>query len=326
MDLNGNRRTVRRLVRIAGGVVGLGALAGCSSTESETTPSPTANPTPTATPSPTPQVRSTPTTTACETRLAEVDRSIDRLEAEIRAVEADLETLDRTETELEAIRDHYPGGWDDATLDRARTTGQEVRHSVLVLEFETGTGTAWFIDDHHVVTAGHLVDPDPPLHGWTLNGTQIDLEVVARDQDNAPDLAVLHTEYNGIPLARGTSTDLDAGTPVFHVGHPSGGGNWVTALGHYLYRTEQRFVGIDPWEALYSSVPGSQRMSGAPLMTLDGTVAGLTAGSANREPRRPDDEPPTPAEATVVDYEIPPRVWGTHVPIETIIEHFETWV
>lgn len=325
MDLSDDRRTLRRLLRTAG-VVGLGALAGCSSTEPGTTPSPTSTPPSTKTPTPTPPAQSTTSTTACETRVAELDRSIDRLAAEIQSVEADLETFERTETELEAIRDHFPRGWNDAPLDRARTTGQAIHEGVIVLEFETGTGTAWFIDDHHLVTAGHLIDPDPPPHGWTIDGDRIDLELVARDQDNAPDVAVLRTGATGTPLSRGSSTDLDPGTPVLHVGHPAGGGNWVTALGHYLYRAEQRFVGIDPTMLLYSSVPGSQRMSGAPLVTLDGAVVGSTAGTANREPRRPDDEPPTPAEPTVVDYEIPPKVWGTHVPIETVVEHYDTWV
>lgn len=324
---DGHRSTsLRRLFRTAGAIAALTSIAGCSGPETGDTGSPGATATSAPTTTSTPTTPSpTPEPTPCEDRAADLEEAIARVEAEIESLEREVERDRRTATELRAIRDQYPGGWSAETIEAARAAGQSIRDGVVVLEFESGGGTGWFIDDHHVITNSHLADGDGRPTGWTIDGEQFRLRPVARDQDRSPDVAVLRTDFAGTALSTGSSSDLERGTPVVQVGHPTGMGNWLTSLGHFLYTEVQNYVGIDPTTAMYTSVPGGQRVGGAPLVTLDGQVVGLSYGATSRDENRPADEAPEPAEADVVDYEITPRVWSTHVPIETVRDHYEEW-
>lgn len=322
MDVTDGPSRLRRLLRSAGAAAAIAAVAGCSSAEPE---APTGSPSPTVSES----LRATPTphtrTSTCADRAADIDRSIAAIEAEIAAQEAELERDRRRAAELRAIRDQYPGGWSDGTVERARSTGLAIRKGVIVLQFESGGGTGWFIDEHHVVTNSHVAGSDGRPTGWTVEGERVQLRRIARDQDLSPDVAVLRTDFTGTPLSTGSSTDLDPGTPVVQVGHPIGAGNWLISLGHYLYREKRDYVGLDPTTVMYSSVPGRQGVSGAPVATLDGTIVGLTYGASPRKQGGAMGEAPQPAEPDVLDYEIAPKVWGNHVPIEIVRDHYEEW-
>lgn len=325
MDLTDERPVARRLLRMAGAVAALTGVAGCAELTTEATPTRTRTPTDSPTPRPTPSPTPTASTPNCADRAADLDAKIDRLDREIDEAERTLARQRRTLAELQGIRDKYPNGWAADTVDTARSVGRAIRESILVLETAVGRGTGWFIDDHHVITTSTLADVmDDPV-GWTVTGEKVRLEHVARDQDGSPDIALLRTEFAGTPLPTRRAADLDHGTPVVQVGHPRGAGNWLTALGHYLYRRDRNYIGVDPTTVLYSSVTGRDGVAGAPLVTTEGEVIGLTFGSSPREPSSPDDVAPEPADPTVVDYEIAPKVWANHVPIEIVRGHYDAW-
>lgn len=329
-DRAGRTRWLRR----AGAVAAAVGLAGCSSTgDGEVDATASAAPTRTAgepTTSTPPSAGGTPTarppspTPSCEATVDELRDELSAVERELESVREAHETTQRTLSELRAVRDYYPDGWSSAMVDAARAVGEQIRPSVIVLEFEGGGGTGWFINEHHVVTNSHVVRSEGTPTGWTIDGESFTLERVASDDDLSPDLALLRTDFSGTPLPTADHSDLEPRTPVVHVGHPFGAGNWVIALGHSLWKQEQDFIGIDPTTVLYSSVPGRQGVSGAPLVTLDGAVVGVTYGAISRA-ERVRSEAPEPADTRVIDYEIAPKVWGNHVPIEIVEAKVEEW-
>ncbi|MFC6726319.1 serine protease, partial [Halobium palmae] len=100
--------------------------------------------------------------------------------------------------------------------------------------------------------------------------------------------------------------------------HPGGVGYWIVSLGRL--RRGRGFLGSD---RLVSTVPSSQGSSGSPLLTLDGTVVGLTyAGIPDR--RRQPGTPPEPTDDRVREsFEV--ETDSLHVPVETVLDTVEGW-
>lgn len=355
----------RRILRTAGVVAGLAGIAGCSSlgdsaegadgpdgadspaetpdpgtatatptdagdepdqrTDSATsTGQPTPAPTATRTETQTPTTSPTPTTTPCDTESLEVELST--LESDVESTRSDLAGKREEITRLLGVRSNLPGAWDGSVVSEAEATGLSIRPSVVALESDFGGGTGWYVDDTHVVTNAHVVGDARELTVYDVDGNEYSATLVnkVRDYHRNPDVAILEAEESGPPLDTGSADDLEPRTPVVHVGHPSGVGHWVTSLGHYLWTKEPFFRGAD-YVNLYTSVPGRSGVSGAPLVTLDGTVVGQTWGATQRGGGTPVDEAPEVADPLVRDWPLGARVWGQHNTIEAVERLYDRW-
>lgn len=335
-----------QLLRSAGAVAGLAGLAGCNAlggtdsgpdsgdraadtpadanaSSSPPTTGPTAQPTAAGGEPGTATATPAPTATPCPD-ADPVEADISSVETEIADVQSQIDERNREITRLLGLRGQLPDGWDDATLAAARATAESIRASVVVLQFEFGGGTGWFIDESHVITNAHVASPPSEATVFTLDGRELSATVVGRVENWRPDVAVLETDGTGDPLPLGSSEDLDPRTPVVQVGHPFGAGYWVTSLGRYLWRKEAFGQGSD-YDTLYTSVVGRQGVSGSPLVNLDGEVVGLTWGAVDRDGTRQAGQAPDPASPRVVDYPIAPNAWGQHVPIETVVDRYKRW-
>ena len=208
-------------------------------------------------------------------------------------------------------------GFSDAELDRATSLGAEVREAVAVLRGESGAGgTAWFLDDGRLLTNSHVVAGNEDFEAWPIDGDSFEPELAgASDYLDSPyhDVAVLETEFSPTNrLSLGESDSVEAGQPLVQVGHPFGIGNWVVSIGRYVERGHG--------ETLLTSVPSLSGNSGAPLLTLDGEVVGITTGGVPRERRG--SGRPEPVDLKVheefTDYE-----WTTHDATSIIRRYVE---
>lgn len=178
----------------------------------------------------------------------------------------------------------------DEQRERAREVGLAAREAVVFLQLSAGgssyyAGTGWILDDERIVTNGHVVERGGEITCYTVGGETLPVELVEASRD--PDVALLRTE-EAVPasLPTGSSEDLNSDQPLLHVGHPSGVGNWIVALGRYDGRPG--FFGGD---VLQSTVPGTRGNSGSPLLTLEGNAVGTTFASTSRGQRNPGSAP-----------------------------------
>lgn len=202
-------------------------------------------------------------------------------------------------------------------LNRAKTLGKEVRKAVAVIKGESGSGgTAWFLNNGDLITNSHVVDRNDSFEAWSIGGEKFTPKLVgASDYMNSPyhDVAVLETDFSpNNQLSLGESSSVEKGQPLIQVGHPFGIGNWVVSIGNYV---EKRHG-----ETLLTSVPSLSGNSGAPLLTLDDSVVGITTGGVPRE--RLGSTPPEPVDLEVfeafTDYK-----WATHDSTSVISQYIE---
>lgn len=220
-------------------------------------------------------------------------------------------------------RDPESSDFSESERERARAVGLEARESVVFLETARGggefsIGTGWVLDGEHVVTNGHIVDRGGTLTCYTVEGETLDVEVV--DSTREPDVGLVVTDDDPPrALETGSSADLDSTQPLVQVGHPGGVGRWIITLGRFLGRGRSLGSG----ETLRSSVPSRQGSSGSPVLTLDGTVVGLTFASAPQAVRRPGTAP-EPTDDRVYE-RLRVETNSLHVPIEETLETVRRW-
>ncbi|MEM7482950.1 MAG: trypsin-like peptidase domain-containing protein [Acidobacteriota bacterium] len=135
-----------------------------------------------------------------------------------------------------------------------------------------------------VVTNAHVVDGASRIVVNTLDGRELEAEVLGSDRDS--DLAVLKVSGGGdlpaVPL--GTSNDLLIGETVVAIGNPFGLSHTVTAG---MLSAVGRTVAAESGEALYTDFlqtdasinPGN---SGGPLVNLAGSVIGVNTAIIER--------------------------------------------
>lgn len=203
---------------------------------------------------------------------------------------------------------------------RARAIGKTIRPAVIVLQSNESmsSGTAWFLNEHHIVTNSHVIHRLGDFTCRTINGIWFDARVRAQTDPDGPDpdIAVLEADIEPpgrIPI--GSSAGIDSGQPVVQVGHTNVG-YWSISLGRIVDRTQR---GDRP--VILTEIPMMRGNSGSPLVTLDGNAIGLTVGSVPR-PDRPPSTAPTPGPPTV--HQRYPRrdvMFGLHLPIETVLEY-----
>lgn len=144
-----------------------------------------------------------------------------------------------------------------------------------------GQGTAWAVDEHHMVTAGHMCTDGKGagLTARTADGFQFRVEVVdydldGYDDDSAPkkDVCLLHSDRplpHPLPLAE----EMPAvGTEAWFVGYPRH--TYVKSVGEYLGDID----GIQHWNDYAVSAPADHGASGSAVFTADGVFGVLVRG------------------------------------------------
>lgn len=279
----------------------------------------------------------------CETASTDRRDELERLRSELDDVEAELAAARLRKAAAVARRGRYPGAFDDATLERARETGDRIAESVVAFDLpgedlrwgRGGAGTGWFRRPREVVTNAHVVRSlreatDEDLSGVacvTRDGDRLGIESVRTSQDPLTDVAVLETDGEREPLSTGSAADLEPEQPLVGVANPTAFGDWTVSVGRYVgdFGGEAAPpVGLgglaDPPDNWFvSAVPVRNGSSGSPVATLDGSVVGLTS----LVPSMGDDEPgPTPVEPSVRDRPFGRLAWAGHQAIETV----EAWI
>ena len=336
MDVSDSDR-FRRLFRAAGVTAGLLGLAGCSDVtepmsgrdagegpgqnggDRTSGPAGTTSPT-TGTPGPSSD------DLGCDTGRADAEgvrQQIDRLEYELSFVREEW-------AEAYGRRGQLPGGFEDDVLETARTVGSQVRESVVFLELPSGQATGWYIDDRHIMTNAHNVFGRSSATAWTVDGSSFGVEVVDLVEEMLPDVALLRADSTGTPLPLGSAASLEPGETVVQVGHPGDVGNWLLTVGRHINAIgvggpeDGSPDGPGQYSELTTSVPGAQGNSGSPLVNLDGEVVAMTHGGTDQDPL-PFEGPPEPSDPIVHDWPLRWKMWSLHVPVETVIEHYEEW-
>ena len=209
-------------------------------------------------------------------------------------------------------------------FSKAKELGLKVRKSVVYIaakydRFSYAQGTGWFLDSQgHIVTNHHVMEGAKELNLWTVDGTEYKATVKGKSKNS--DVALLKIDADSTPsLPVGSSDSLEKEQPVLDVGHPSTVGNWIISLGRYTGPVRYEEAPND----LGSSLPGTQGNSGAPLVTLDGLVVGLTYGGMPKEARMPSETPSVTDDR--VHEELEPRMVALHVPIERAMKHIQKW-
>lgn len=342
----------RRLGRLraataAAGVAALGSLAGCSGspgsdpgtgtptagTEPATaadTPEPTARaPTtaPPATEPPTPAVTLSTAECADEVEALEAERS--EIQAEIDRLEATLPMRRRKRTNLEGVVSLFEPPA-EAVIATAKEVGTAAREAVVFLQAGGGIATAWYVDEHHLVTNAHNVydfatGETRESTVWTLGGEELPASVVGVNESLQPDVAVLRTETAGpASLPPGATPPGDSREPLVQVGHPGGIGNWMLTLGNLRSIGQYGRESGDPYVELETDVPGRQGVSGSPVLNFDGEVVGLTYAGSPVQAKQAD-ERPIVADPVVYDRPIASLSYGFHVGIDDVMEYYGEW-
>jgi serine protease Do len=224
-------------------------------------------------------------------------------------------TTTHTATATPAGEDSYS----EATLRHARQTGVAVRDSVVAMSPRPPqiSGTGWYFgSENQIVTAGHVVVARDGWVAWQPDGTKLDPTYVDDAYVDGADVGAMRTEVPGPPLTPGSTDDLEPGQPLVQVGHPSGVGNWVIALGRYLGETDTEADGF------LSSIPSEGGASGSPTVTLDGEVVGLLSGGEFVEDS-PQNATETASTTVYGPDDHPER--AEHVGIDAITDWIERW-
>jgi S1-C subfamily serine protease len=129
-----------------------------------------------------------------------------------------------------------------------------------------------------VVTNAHVIEGASRISVTTLNGRELDADVLGSDHD--ADLAVLKVKANNLPaIPLGRSNDLMIGEPVIAIGNPFGLSHTVTtgvlsAMGRSVPSEDNGRVFTDFLQTDASINPGN---SGGPLVNMAGEVIGINS-------------------------------------------------
>lgn len=153
------------------------------------------------------------------------------------------------------------------------------RAGVVRLDVQTcggrSTGSGFFIDPSHVITAAHVVDGASHINA-TANGRAVSLGLVGIDRGQ--DVALLHADasYKGPVIALGSTPNI--GAPVAAIGFPEGDDitlttGSVSALNRQItWEDGRRQTGLIQTDAAVN--PGN---SGGPLLDATGRAVGVVA-------------------------------------------------
>lgn len=249
------------------------------------------------------------------TELAEKRDELESLRAEVASLRSEIDDLDE---ETRRRRTRFP----ESVRDRAREVGVTAREGVVGIELGVPGRVlpGWFLEDGLVVTTGGLFLDDnvPDLTtgtAWLPGGDALEWELEAT-VELGPDvwgIAVLAVDLSEPPLPIGDAASLSAGDRLVQIGHVPHFGNWVVTLGEYERRTE------DGSDLLVGDVPVAFGSGGAPVLSLEGEVVGMTVQTG---PHRSDDLPEY-LQRSVHHEHLPDVFESRHIPVETVRKRVE---
>jgi serine protease Do len=128
--------------------------------------------------------------------------------------------------------------------------------------------------DGYVVTNRHVIADARVVHVRLTDGRELPATIVGADA--LTDIALLKVAAGQLPVLRlGSSTAVSVGDPVIAIGNPFGLGQSVSAG---IVSARARTLEDDPYiDFLQTDAAINRGNSGGPLLSLDGTVVGVTS-------------------------------------------------
>jgi S1-C subfamily serine protease len=222
------------------------------------------------------------------------------------------------------------------TKATAREVGREVQRAVVQLHVDAGIsrkGTGWHLGDGEIVTNAHVLPTSESATvevTWlteedTRSSERVDATILGQNNFEADelDLGLLSSPLTDLPsLSYAEETDLAAGDPLITVGHPIGAPQWVILMGSFHQYGVEGLFEESPWpprSQLVSFLPSREGNSGAPLVSLDGTVVGCHWGRGGTKETNVKD--PSYVHTDFADH----RGFNLSVHSTTFAEQFERW-
>lgn len=194
---------------------------------------------------------------------------------------------------------NQPSQMDETTANTSKSRGENIKEApykqevlaaaehlkggVVEVLSEVSAGSGYLIhEDGYFLTNRHVVNEGDNFQIKTVDGTTIDINIVAESTDPEVDLALLKAEddASGLPVMEmGDSSELTDKELLFSIAHPGSYGKWAITAGKYIKNPKTSRAARDVW----INKPGSQGESGGPAFNIDGEVVGTVYG-ANSDP------------------------------------------
>jgi serine protease Do len=128
--------------------------------------------------------------------------------------------------------------------------------------------------DGYIVTNRHVIADARVVHVRLTDGRELPATIVGADA--LTDIALLKVAAGQLPVLRlGSSSAVSVGDPVIAIGNPFGLGQSVSAG---IVSARARTLEDDPYiDFLQTDAAINRGNSGGPLLSLDGTVVGVTS-------------------------------------------------
>jgi hypothetical protein len=141
-----------------------------------------------------------------------------------------------------------------------------------------GTGSAFAIDDTHLVTNRHVIDVDVQPTLVARDGRRLEGRVIGWGEDR--DIAVIATDGGlGTALEWAPTGELSEGQPLVALGYPAPATDFTVTSGSILSFQSSG----DLREAIRTDGAIDKGNSGGPALTADGRVAGVVTEMAFNE-------------------------------------------
>lgn len=137
----------------------------------------------------------------------------------------------------------------------------------VVSVFGGGKATAWYVDDHLAVTAGHVC-----MFGNDANYTVGDARAWPIAVDYDTDVCVLATESEAPAVLRLATRAPELGDDLVYVGYPQG----ARVMGHGT-AAECKSQDDETVQSLCALIPGTWGSSGSAVLNDRGDVVGLVS-------------------------------------------------
>ncbi len=128
--------------------------------------------------------------------------------------------------------------------------------------------------DGYIVTNRHVIADARVIHVRLTDGRELPAKIVGADA--LTDIALLKVDAGNLPVLQlGSSSAVSVGDPVIAIGNPFGLGQSVSAG---IVSARARTLEDDPYiDFLQTDAAINRGNSGGPLLSLDGTVVGVTS-------------------------------------------------
>jgi S1-C subfamily serine protease len=143
------------------------------------------------------------------------------------------------------------------------------------------TGTGFGVDEHTLVTAGHVVEGSGTIEISTYDGQTF--EATALGSTTVADLAIVKVEENLPAFGDLAESDPSISDAVTIVGYPGGGR--LTTIRAVVITTNPDDVDPEVGPAFGATVALEPGMSGAPVLDSDGHIVGVVYGVSENLPQ-----------------------------------------